>query len=238
MSIDNEEGPIEKEFQDVIHTKQKTLMFIRKEEQAKSIYSDELYPIITILRQGNFTVKEIIEYYKTFSHAIRKAKKSDKTIYRYLKKLKEVGLIDIIGQRVTKGQTATEAIWGRVARMFYLDLNDEKWMNEHCRTDCVACSDEGSHMGSYRGIAAINLLRQFQGNVDEKINYGEWMEKIDKLIKDEIKLNLDKLGEKELDHLTKLPYTSLDRILLISSLLSIFKRTPEKLAPYFSIFHK
>lgn len=58
---------------------------------------------------------------------IEKNKRSDKTIYRYLKDLTSLGLVAQAGQRVVFGKTATESLFCRTAKIFLLRLEDVKW---------------------------------------------------------------------------------------------------------------
>lgn len=66
--------------------------------------------------------------------------KSEKTIYRYLKILEELGMIISAGQRVIMGKTATEKLYMRTARMYerrykYIDwLGEEgnEWASRFC----------------------------------------------------------------------------------------------------------
>ncbi len=61
------------------------------------------------------------------SFLIEKHKRSDKTIYRYLKDLTKQGLIAQAGQRVVFGKTATETLFCRAAKIFLLQIEDKSW---------------------------------------------------------------------------------------------------------------
>lgn len=90
---------------------------IIEDDKILEILKDENhYPILKILKKQPMTVKELeIEYEK-----VTGKKKSDKTIYRYLKNLEDVGLVMGAGQLVTPGKTATETIYSRTAMGFYI----------------------------------------------------------------------------------------------------------------------
>jgi len=102
--------------QDVITYNQKTVIALN-EEQVEILYSDEnLSYIIKFLRAGPRTVKELE---KDFT--IKGVKKSDKSIYRYLKHLIEVGMVAKAGKRITSkdaGELLSETIYIRTAKMF------------------------------------------------------------------------------------------------------------------------
>ena len=112
--------------QDVVTYKQKTVITLT-EEQVNLMYSDEnLSYIIKFLRSGPRTVKELE---KDFTK--KGIKKSDKSIYRYLKNLIEVGMVAKAGKRITSkgaGELQSETIYIRTARMF-LTENLRKKMN-------------------------------------------------------------------------------------------------------------
>jgi len=112
--------------QDVITYKQKTVMAL-SEEQVNLLFSDEnLSYIIKFLRSGPRTVKELE---KDFTK--KGVKKSDKSIYRYLKNLIEVGMVAKAGKKITSkgaGELQSETIYIRTARMF-LTENLRKKMN-------------------------------------------------------------------------------------------------------------
>lgn len=99
------------------------------EEDKLALLKDPKYvPIIKMLRKRPMTVKEIeAEYNQGFED--ESDKKSDKTLYRYLKELENAALVIPTGQRVVIGRTATETLYGRTAKIFYLGQNDK--VEEH-----------------------------------------------------------------------------------------------------------
>ncbi|NHJ31354.1 MAG: hypothetical protein FK732_00685 [Asgard group archaeon] len=102
--------------QDVITFNQQTAIDLT-EKQAEILHSDEnLYYIVKFLRVGPRTVKELE---KDFTH--KGMKKSDKSIYRYLKTLIEQGLVAKAGKRITSkgaGELQSETIYIRTAKIF------------------------------------------------------------------------------------------------------------------------
>ena len=112
--------------QDVITYKQKTVVALT-EEQVEQLFSDaNLSYIIKFLRPGPRTVKELEKDFEK-----KGIKKSDKSIYRYLKNLIEVGMVAKAGKRITSkgaGELQSETIYIRTAKMF-LTENLRKKMN-------------------------------------------------------------------------------------------------------------
>ena len=229
----------ESQIYDVIHSKPQTIIFIEDSKQVEAFNSSELCPIISFLRNGNYTVKEITEAYPAFTPNPEKNSKSDKSIYRYLNELKEVDLIEIVGQRVTKGKTATEKIWGRKAKMFYIDIENDKTMEtgSFCLKECRICKTKGIHLSQFKGVALSTLLKKITGQkLNPEVNVSDWVNSIEAKLKEEIKAVIKKLDPEELDHLAKLPHNTIDRLLLISAFMSIYQRNPKDLNSFYGVF--
>lgn len=225
-----EEGILEKgeepDFVDVIHTNSKTIEFISDPEKVDLMLRNDLYPILALLRHGNFTVKEITELYPTYAGP-RGKKKSEKTIYRYLRELKNGGLIDEVGQRVIKGQTATEKIWGRTAKVFYILRTEEDDFKESlCDENCIACKDDGIHQDAQKGIALMTLLKNIYPIENPKENFSSLMNSLERAIMKTFQEQLDALSEEELKQVAKLPYNAINNILTISGLIGLSKTEP------------
>ena len=120
--------------QDFITYEEKAIELIGDKE-AWVIMEDPRYELILVaLRKGPMTVKDLeIEYNKlvlknieTLSlqpkdkkELIEKTKRKGKTLYKYLTLLENTGLIVQAGKRIKMGQTATETLYGRTAKLFY-----------------------------------------------------------------------------------------------------------------------
>ncbi len=144
------------EFQDIITFEQEGVRII-KDKKLQEIFYDEGYsPVIWALRDKPLTVKEILEKYNQYvainikKHGFKKeeekkkienTQRSEKTIYRYLKDLENLGIIAKAGQRVVIGKTATENLFCRTARIFLLENVKEGWWEceeSHAIMDRVA----------------------------------------------------------------------------------------------------
>lgn len=119
-----------------------------KDEKIYKMLSDPVYePIIIVLREGPLTVNELTKRYNAFvdkrgtdlglsPEVLKKEKKSEMTIYRYLKDLKRVNLVIEAGRCIEPGKKSTKAIYSRTARMFYPKLSssnvkDSEKIDEH-----------------------------------------------------------------------------------------------------------
>lgn len=110
----------ENSYQDVISFNQSLYKFIKDQDVLREL-KDPLYmPIIKLLREGPKTIKEIEKSYNEMFDDDKK-KKSDKSIYRYVKHLEKLGLVAVAGQRVMMGRNITETLYTRTAKVFYLD---------------------------------------------------------------------------------------------------------------------
>lgn len=97
-------------------------LIIFEDENTLTLLRNPLYiPIVSILRNGPKTLKEIKEEYKKQTDKIP----ADKSLYRHLKILKDAGIITEAGRRVYTNQTLTEKLFGRTAYFFYTRPNRE-----------------------------------------------------------------------------------------------------------------
>ena len=100
------------------------------DEKTIKMLSDPVYePIIVVLREGPLTVNELTKRYNAFvdkrgtnlglsPKVLEKEKKSEMTIYRYLKDLKRINIVIEAGRCIELGKKSTKAIYSRTARMF------------------------------------------------------------------------------------------------------------------------
>ena len=118
------------------------------DEKIIKMLSDPVYePIIVVLREGPLTVNELTKRYNAFvdkrgsnlglsPKVLEKEKKSEMTIYRYLKDLKRVNIVIEAGRCIEPGKKSTKAIYSRTARMFtpklsLEDLKDSEKIDRH-----------------------------------------------------------------------------------------------------------
>ncbi len=159
----NDTDSTEQEVRDLLDYEPILLKIIEDEAILEVIEDANLFPIATILRNGPMTVQEIVEKYnqpKNEGEAKRKAEnkkyitifgvtnKSDKTIYRYLSTLEEMGIIVHGGQRISeksvniktssdkKTRVVTEKLYMRSAHIFerknieWMSKKGEEWANQ------------------------------------------------------------------------------------------------------------
>ena len=102
--------------QDIITYKQKIVTVLDENVRAQ-IDSDENYHlIIKVLRKGPMTVNDLVEEFERHN-----MKKSDKSIYRYLKELIDLKLVARAGKRIKsidEKDLQSETIYIRTAKIF------------------------------------------------------------------------------------------------------------------------
>ncbi len=107
--------------QRIISYQPKFIEFIDDPKKYLVFNDDILYPILKILIKEPLTVREIHRKYNELTGS----NKSNKTIYRYIKKLVNIGLIKPSGKLIIKGKTASETLFGRNARIFFIENKEE-----------------------------------------------------------------------------------------------------------------
>lgn len=111
--------------QDAITYSQELMKEITDSETIKIFKDENLMHVLKFLRisQGVMTVKELEDSFGKIG-----MKKSDKTIYRYLKKLEDAGLVIQAGKRVfptDKRKLKTQTLYMRTAKIFFPVMKPE-----------------------------------------------------------------------------------------------------------------
>ena len=128
--------------QDVITYTQEVVDIIRDKELASFFEDPNYMPILIALREGPMTISELVPKYnqivaqevakkdlsaKERIAEIERLERKDKTLYRYVKFLVEKGLVVEAGKRVKMGQTATETLFCRKAKIFVTADKVKDW---------------------------------------------------------------------------------------------------------------
>ncbi|MFX0182115.1 MAG: hypothetical protein ACFE95_03440 [Candidatus Hodarchaeota archaeon] len=112
----DEESPDDvqsKDYQDYITFKPQSIIFL-SDKATDMVHEHSL--IVSGLRKRPMTVKEIHNLYYDINN--NKHTKAIKTIYRYLEKLEEEGLVTVAGHRITEGVRVAEKLYSRTAKVF------------------------------------------------------------------------------------------------------------------------
>ncbi len=126
-------------YNDLITYTEKAFLLLEDIDAWELIEDPRYLPIIQALRRGPMTVKDLErEYNRIVAKKIddmpldfkekkelkQKTKRKGKTLYKYLDLLERSNLIVQAGKRVKMGQTASETLYGRSAKLFFkIDKN-------------------------------------------------------------------------------------------------------------------
>ncbi|MFX0060946.1 MAG: hypothetical protein ACFFC7_02025 [Candidatus Hermodarchaeota archaeon] len=205
-----------RKFKDLITFEPETIKFIEG-EKAKLL--KEHIRIIKALRQRNLTVKEIHALY--YDHEEQEHTRGLKTIYRYLEKLENAGIVAVAGQRMTEGSRLVEKLYCRAAIVFFIDDEDEeKWW----------ISESGREFGQKLNVILSELFQAPE--IDSGIfheflsNLFTSQEKITKAI-----IRKAKENEKLRDLFSKTDIDLINKLNTIAALLTTFFQQPELFEP-------
>ncbi|MHA2244221.1 MAG: hypothetical protein ACXADY_04590 [Candidatus Hodarchaeales archaeon] len=197
--MSNTESPQQpKKYQDIINYKPEVLKVINDQEDLKILSDNNYEKIMGILRKKPMTVQEITEAFNKLAETCPLTEsKTNKSIYRYLKILKERKMLATAGQRVVIGKIATEKLYTPTARIF--QRKDIDWMSERGeqwakrfillmgymtdsrdREPSIRCIQEFFEKRSMAKIEAFERLAKTASNKTlELINEGEWEELVE-----------------------------------------------------------
>ncbi len=198
---------------------QEEVRVVRDPKLVKIFYDESYAPIFWVLRDGQKTVKEIEDSYNKI--VLKKAKerglskeqienlkleRSDKSIYRYIKELTKVGLVAPASRRVVIGKTATEILYARTAKIFYLkNLEDDNWRCKICMKHLSKASE------------LLSLSKGIKPPKPEKL--AEIMTKIDADSETEIFRVFEEREEEVQEIFRDVTFTESDRILYVFRIL-------------------
>jgi Fe2+ or Zn2+ uptake regulation protein len=114
---------------DVITKQQQVVQIFEREQIAEIIDDDNHRQVLKFLFEGPLTVEDLVKAFKRAGN-----EKSDKSIYRYLLKLKKAGLIVEAGKRVStdsSNQIKTQTLFARVAKIIICPFNEITSKEDH-----------------------------------------------------------------------------------------------------------
>jgi len=197
--------------------KQEEVRVVRDPKLVKFFYDESYAPIFWVLRSGPMTVKDIESRYNEMvklkgserglsKKDLEKLERSDKSIYRYIKELTKIGLVAPSGHRVVMGKTATEILYVRTAKIFYLkSLEDDNWKCKICMKHLSKASE------------LLSLSRGIKPPKPEKL--AEIMAKIESDSEAEIFRVFEDKKEEVQEIFSDITFTDSDRILYVFRIL-------------------
>ncbi len=127
------------DYRDFVTTEEKAFEILSDKKTWEIIEDPRYEPILIALRKGPMSVKELEREYNLIiakkiekmpledeeKKEIReKAERKGKTLYKYLDILIKLGLVVHAGKRVKMGQTASETLYGRIAKVYFKSDKD------------------------------------------------------------------------------------------------------------------
>ncbi|MHA1591754.1 MAG: hypothetical protein ACTSUP_04730 [Candidatus Heimdallarchaeaceae archaeon] len=197
--------------------KQEEVRVIRDPKLVKIFYDESYAPIFWVLRAGPMTVKDIENKYNKAVKSkgserglskkeLEKLERSDKSIYRYIKELSKAGLVAPVGHRVVLGKTATEILYVRTAKIFYLkNIEDDNWRCKSCMKHLSIASE------------MLSLSRGIKPPKPEKL--AEIMAKIESDSEAEIFRVFEEKKDEVQEIFSDITFTDSDRVLYIFRIL-------------------
>lgn len=160
---------------------QKDVWVVEDKELVKIFQDPAYFPVISALWEGPMTVKQITEKYNKIvrrraikmdipKDAFEKMKRSEKTIYRYIKELSELGIVANSGQRLVLGKTATENLFSRVAKVFLMSTKENDCWEEDDGE--IIIQRAARIIQAVEGIQEIDL-NCFSKRMKELLNSGD-----------------------------------------------------------------
>ena len=213
--------------QDVIDPefKQKPVVLISDEEKLQLMGNPIYYPIFMSLRDGYKTVKEIEEDYTKYiekeakkkgaktdaeiKEYIKKNKRSDKSLYRYIQHLIDADFVVPIGKRISLENPMTEKLFARTAKFFFVDGFYKK----------MACSKQSCIETASQLLGLIYDISQ-----PEKAKIKEFSLLLEESLK---KITSILFGEKSEEFIQIVENLSLDEVILVLQILSIIELSSE-----------
>lgn len=129
------------EYHDSIIYEEEAIKILRDAKYFDLLNNAKYSPIFIALRKGPVTIKELETEYNSIvkkdidkmdledsekKELLEKMFRKDKTLYKYISKLRKSGLIVEAGKRFKVGQTAAETLFGRAAKLYLLDDKAER----------------------------------------------------------------------------------------------------------------
>jgi len=203
------------EYEDMIRFEPKPLLLVTNDEANKLLWDFSNNAIVSILRQGPMTLREIDkEYNEMASKNELIDPKSDTTLYRYIKTLEGAGLVTQAGRRVHYEKNATEILYSRTARVFQNQaLHTSYWESERGRRFYD------------RLYAAISNI--YEGHQADKECLRNYILKFERAKEREFEEILPKLDEDALDSITSGDWWEIEQTLRYSSLFGLLLNKPE-----------
>ncbi len=189
--------------------KQKSVMLISEESKLEIVTNPAYLPILESLRRGYKPIKEIEKDYVRFiesearkrfkkderaiKESVERRKRSDKSLYRYVRDLVKAGFVTLVGKRIDK--PITEKLYARTAKLF---LNGTYYERLICSSE-AGIDSLSSLIGLVLGIPKpdSNAVKEFISQMER--SYQETTDKLFKEIPEDYVEVVEELSLQEIN---------------------------------------
>ena len=162
-----------------------TVEIIKDPRKYQMLEEPNLEPIIVALRKGPKTVNELeIEYNTIVKEKIQKMNltrkeeevlekkmfRQAKTLYKYIKVLKENCFVVEAGKRYTKNQRAAETLYGRTAKLFFHIRGKQSWLDSETIKPSLEFMSKLLGIMNQTKKPSVKKLREILNSVETKVN--------------------------------------------------------------------
>lgn len=162
-----------------------TVEIIKDPRKYQMLEKPNLEPIIVALRKGPKTVNELeIEYNTIVKEKIQKMNltrkeeevlekkmfRQAKTLYKYIKVLKENGFVVEAGKRYTENQRAAETLYGRTAKLFFHIGGKQFWLDSETIKPSLEFMSKLLGIMNQSKKPSVKKLREILISVENKVN--------------------------------------------------------------------
>ena len=163
----------------------KTVEIIKDAERYQMLEEPNLEPIVIVLRKGPRTVNELeLEYNAYVKEKIQKMNlthreeevlekkmfRQAKTLYKYIKVLKENGFVVEAGKRYTENQRAAETLYGRTAKLFFYIGGKHSWLDSETIKPSLEFMSKLLGIMNQTKKPSVKRLREILISVETKVN--------------------------------------------------------------------
>jgi len=163
----------------------KTVEIIKDAGKYQLLANPNLEPVIVALRKGPKTVNELeIDYNAFVKEKIQKMNltrkeeevlekkmfRQAKTLYKYIKVLKENGFVVEAGKRYTENQRAAETLYGRTAKLFFHIRGEHSWLDSETIKPSLNFMTKLLGIMNQSKQPSVKKLREILISMETKVN--------------------------------------------------------------------
>ena len=184
-----------------IKNEAKDLRIPKAKKEFKSLLEEICYPedkLEKLVEKEKLTPtdeRDIIAQY--FECKLQKDKKSETTVYRYIKKLEEEGIVFEAGRRIDPDGRTTKALFSRTAKLFIPATASKEWWETPSSKKIIEATAQMFAFAMSEKNPDIECIKKFMLEMDE--NTSQKSAEVYKTHNDELTKITKDMGFKEID---------------------------------------